>query len=153
MMTLSAFSVLSSCPRSSELSPAIFSSARMKVPPSSSNTSDTVVLVGMPSELNTSSSTTSVTITARKMQNSSSNENIAGWKMPWRAMSIMPLLSVAPTNTPTEATIRMLRKRDTRAPIAELRKLTASLLTPTHRSKMASMNRKQIRHRYIIVDI
>ena len=38
----------------------------MAAAPKSSNTSDTVVEVGMPSELNTSSTITSVTITARK---------------------------------------------------------------------------------------
>ena len=67
MMTERALSVLSSSPRPSAPPEAIFTKARAKAPPSNSNTMLTVVEVGMPSELNTSSSTTSVTITARKM--------------------------------------------------------------------------------------
>ena len=42
-------------------------SARAKVPPSSSKTSETVVEVGMPIELKTSRSTTSVSMTASRM--------------------------------------------------------------------------------------
>ena len=58
----------------SDGSAAILSMARMNVPPSSSNTSETVVDVGRPSVLNTSRMTTSVTITARKMVITSENE-------------------------------------------------------------------------------
>ena len=58
--------------------------------------------------------------------------------MPCRATSIMPLLSAAPANTPMAAIVTMVLYRATFAPIAELRKLTASLLTPTTRSKTAS---------------
>ena len=132
-------------PLSSEM---IFSIERMNVPPNSSNTIDTVVEVGMPSVLNTSSNTTSVTITARKIHKRSLKLNICGWNMPCRAMSIMPLLIEAPTNTPMEATIRIVRKRATFAPIAEFRKFTASLLTPTMRSKTASMNRNRMKLKY-----
>ena len=55
----SAMSRLGSC--------ATFSVAMVNVPPNSSNTSDTVVEVGMPIVLNTSRTMTSVTITARKI--------------------------------------------------------------------------------------
>ena len=44
----------------------ILRSAKTNVPPKSSNTNDTVVDVGIPRELNTSRTITSVTITARK---------------------------------------------------------------------------------------
>ncbi len=62
--------------------------------------------------------------------------------MPWRAMSIMPLLVHAPTNTPAAATNIMRRNDAAREPTAEVRKLTASLLTPTERSKVANKKRK-----------
>ena len=57
-------------------------------------------------------------------------------------MSIIPLLIAAPMNTPAEAMMMIVRNGATLVPMAELRKLTASLLTPTDRSKMASRNRK-----------
>ena len=67
-MTESAFSVLrrSLNPRSG-VSVAILISDTTNVAPSSSNTIDTVVDVGMPSELKMSSSMMSVTITAMNM--------------------------------------------------------------------------------------
>ena len=55
--------------------------------------------------------------------------------MPCLAMSIMPLLMVAPQKIPMAAIIMMVLNLAALAPMAELRKLTASLLTPTHRSK------------------
>ena len=67
IITLSALSELSRSLYVSVSSPIIFIVARMNVPPNNSNTSDTVVEVGMPSVLNMSSTMTSVTITARKM--------------------------------------------------------------------------------------
>ena len=67
MMTDSALSVLMRSPNSSELSPYTLIKARANVPPSNSNTIDTVVEVGIPMELNTSSRTTSVSITASRM--------------------------------------------------------------------------------------
>ena len=54
-------------PRVRSPSPPILSRAITKEAPSSSNTSETVVEVGIPMLLNTSSTTTSVTITARNM--------------------------------------------------------------------------------------
>ena len=69
IITERAFSVLSKS--SNPRAPAdcdTFTTATTKVAPSSSNTIDTVVEVGMPKELNTSSKMMSVTITAIKMQ-------------------------------------------------------------------------------------
>ena len=62
--------------------------------------------------------------------------------MPWRAISIIPLLIAAPINTPIDATISTRLNDAAFDPIAEFRKLTASLLTPTDRSNTASRNRK-----------
>ena len=72
-MTDRAFSVFSSVPNESSPvgSARIFNSAKTNVPPNNSKTIETVVEVGMPSVLNTSSNTTSVTITARNMHISS----------------------------------------------------------------------------------
>ena len=67
--------------------------------------------------------------------------------MPWRAMSIIPLLIAAPINTPIEATITILLKEAALKPIAELRKFTASLLTPTDKSNMARRNKKTTTHK------
>lgn len=67
--------------------------------------------------------------------------------MPFLATSIMPLENVAPNKIPKLATIRMVRKEATLDPIAELRKLTASLLTPTIKSMKAREKRTQIRIR------
>ena len=53
-------------------------------------------------------------------------------------MSIMPLLIAAPMKTPMEAIISTRLKDAAREPIAEFRKFTASLLTPTERSNTAS---------------
>ena len=66
-MTESALSVFSKSPKLRVWSPIILMIARAKVPPKSSNTIDTVVEVGIPNELNTSRSTTSVSITARRI--------------------------------------------------------------------------------------
>jgi hypothetical protein len=60
----------------------------------------------------------------------------------WRAMSIIPLLSAAPAKTPMAAMAMMVLNDAALEPIAELMKLTAPLLTPTTRSKMASTMRK-----------
>ena len=59
-------------------------------------------------------------------------------------MSIMPLLMAAPQNTPMAAMMMMVFTFAAFAPTAEFMKFTASLLTPTLRSKMASANRKMI---------
>ena len=114
--------------------------AAATAPPSSSKTMDTVVEVGRPMELKASSSRTSVIITAKKMMMISLKVNISGLKTPLRAISIMPLEKVEPSR-PMLATTMMTLKLAMREPMAELRKLTASLLTPTKRSTAASMAR------------
>ena len=53
----------------------------------------------------------------------------------------MPLLIAAPTNTPMAATMMIRLNVDALDPTAEDRKLTASLLTPTAKSNIASKNR------------
>ena len=125
----------------------IFSVARMNAAPSNSNTKETVVEVGMPSVLNTSSTMTSVTITARKMVITSLKEKLEGFMMPWRATSIMPEDITAPTSTPHEAMISTVRNLATRAPTADCKKLTASLLTPTNKSNTAKHSRKTTIHK------
>ena len=68
MMTDSALSVLIRSPRpKSPLLPYTLINARANVPPNSSNTMETVVEVGIPMVLNTSSKTTSVSMTASRM--------------------------------------------------------------------------------------
>ena len=72
-MTVNAFSVFNSAANVSPSGPlAIFSKASAKVPPSNSNTIDTVVEVGIPKVLKISNKTMSVIMTAKKMQISSS---------------------------------------------------------------------------------
>ncbi len=89
--------------------PAILTSVRAKVPPSSSKTIETVVEVGSLSVLKTSRMMTSVTMTARKMQSSSWKKNCSGRKMPWRAISIMPFDMRAPQRIPVAAIHMMTR--------------------------------------------
>ena len=61
--------------------------------------------------------------------------------MPLRATSIMPLDVTTPMTIPTDATSRMVRIEAALEPSAELRKLTASLVTPTKRPETARMPR------------
>jgi hypothetical protein len=65
----------------------------------------------------------------------------SGLKIPFRAISIIPLEKVAQKKIPIVATIIIVLREATLEPIEELRKLTASLLTPTIRSAMAKINR------------
>jgi len=58
--------------------------------------------------------------------------------MPFRATSISPLEKIAPAATPKLAIIITVLKLMALDPIAELRKFTASLLTPTTKSAVAS---------------
>jgi len=62
-------------------------------------------------------------------------------------MSIMPLERAAPMNTPIPAINSIVLKDAALAPTADCRKLTASLLTPTTRSKTARTNRKMTMHK------
>ena len=109
--------------------------------PSSSNTRETVVEVGSPKVLKTSSRITSVSITARKRSIMSENLNIPGWKIPFRATSIIPLEVSTPTRMPIAATLIIVRREAALEPMAEFRKFTASLETPTTRSETASTAR------------
>ena len=61
--------------------------------------------------------------------------------MPFLATSIIPLEKTAPMSTPNAATVRITLKGAALEPMDELRKLTASLLTPTTRSVMARTNK------------
>ena len=119
----------------------------MKAPPSNSNTSETVVEVGIPKVLNTSRMMTSVTMTARKSVITSSNVKWSGLMIPWRAISIIPDDMMAPRTTPQDAIISTVRNLATLAPMADCRKLTASLLTPTKRSNTAKQSRKITIHK------
>ena len=62
--------------------------------------------------------------------------------MPCRATSIMPALITEPTSTPMDAMKMTVLNFATLAPMAEFRKFTASLLTPTNRSNTANTSRK-----------
>ena len=64
-------------------------------------------------------------------------------------MSIMPLDVEAPTKMPSAATVRMVRNLAAFVPTAGLRKFTASLATPTERSKVASRHRNMRIPKYI----
>jgi hypothetical protein len=83
----------------------------------------------------------SVSITARKRYITCSKVKKEGLNRPFRAISIMPLENIEPKTTPRLATRRMIRIGATLEPMAELRKLTASLLTPTIRSTIAAINK------------
>ena len=62
-----------------------------------------------------------------------------GLKIPFRATSIIPLEVIAPKNTPKLAMIMMFLTDIAFEPIAEFKKLTASLLTPTTKSTTAKI--------------
>ncbi len=111
------------------------------VAPSSSNTSDTVVEVGNPQLLKVSSTKMSLAITAMKMVITSRKVKCDGCITPCRAMSIMPFDISAPSKMPQLATNKMVLNVATREPMAEFRKFTASLLTPTNKSKIANRHR------------
>ena len=79
----------------------------------------------------------SVIITAMNMIMISLNINSPGFIIPFLATSIMPLELRAPIPTPRLATIIIVLKDTALDPMAEFKKLTASLLTPTIKSAMA----------------
>jgi hypothetical protein len=105
--------------------------------PNNSNTILTVVEVGSPKVLKISSNIISANITARKMIITSWKLNIWGLKIPFLATSIMPPANKAPIRMPKLAMIIIFFREATLDPIAEFRKLTASLLTPTTKSAKA----------------
>ena len=63
-------------------------------------------------------------------------------KIPFLATSIIPLEKSVPTRIPILATMRIVFHEATLEPIAEFRKLTASLATPTIRSRIANRKRR-----------
>ncbi|CDA42474.1 uncharacterized protein BN693_00824 [Prevotella sp. CAG:5226] len=64
-------------------------------------------------------------------------------------MSIIPLLSTQPQNTPVPAINTSERNLAALDPMAEFKKFTASLLTPTQRSNAARMKRNMTIPKYI----
>jgi len=105
--------------------------------PNNSKTIDTVVEVGRPHELNKSNIRISVIITDKKIIIISLKKKASGLNIPFLAISIIPLEDKAPMATPRLARIIIFLNEITLEPIAEFRKFTASLLTPTIRSLTA----------------
>ena len=116
---------------------AIFIKAIATAAPNNSNTIETVVEVGIPIELKKSNNKMSVIITAIKIIIISLNINASGLKIPFLATSIIPLENTAPIAIPTLATIIIVLNDIAFDPIAEFKKFTASLLTPTTKSAIA----------------
>lgn len=123
---------------------AIVIIASAQVAPNNSKTNDTVVEVGKPKVLKRSSRKTSVIMAASRMYMMLEKTKFSGLNIPCRAISIIPLLNEAPTKTPIAAIMRMVRREAALLPTAEFKKFTASLLTPTTKSKMASTKIKMI---------
>lgn len=111
----------------------IFKKDTAKAEPKRPKTIATVVDVGKPNVLKVSSKIILPNMTATKITMSSENSNIPGLKIDFRATSIIPPLIITPTMTPTPAIIMIVLNDAALAPIAELRKLIASLATPTTR--------------------
>ena len=65
----------------------------------------------------------------------------SGLNIPFLATSIIPLDDIAPKATPKLAIIIKVLKETTFDPIAEFKKFTASLLTPTIKSTIANIPR------------
>ena len=112
----------------------ILYSAKHTAAPNNSKIIETVVEVGNPIELKTSNNKISVIITAKKMIMTSLKLNMLGIKIPLLAISIIPLENNAPIKTPKLATIIVVLNDTAFEPIAEFKKFTASLLTPTIKS-------------------
>jgi hypothetical protein len=91
----------------------------------------------------------SVIITAMKIIMISANMNSPGLKIPFLATSIIPLEKMAPIATPRLATIIIVLKEMAFEPIAEFKKLTASLLTPITKSAIAKTAKAIIIYKYI----
>ena len=107
--------------------------------PRSAKTIETVVEVGIPHELKVSNINISVIITDRKIIMISSKKKTSGLKIPFLAISIIPLEDKAPKAIPQLAKIIIFLNEIIFEPTAEYKKLTASLLTPTIRSLIASI--------------
>jgi hypothetical protein len=113
-----------------------------KVAPNNSKTMETVVEVGKPKELKISNKITSVIMTARKMVSNSGMVKNFGIKIPFLATSIIPEEKVTPARIPQLATRRIINLGATLEPKEEFKKLAASLLTPTIKSKMEKRNNR-----------
>jgi hypothetical protein len=87
--------------------------------------------------LNKSNIRISVIITDKKIIIISLKKKASGLNIPFLAISIIPLEDRAPMATPRLARIIIFLNEITLEPIAEFRKFTASLLTPTIRSLTA----------------
>ena len=87
--------------------------------------------------MNKSNIRISVIITDKKIMIISLKKKASGLKIPFLAISIIPLEDNAPTATPRLASIIIFLNEITLDPIAEFRKFTASLLTPTIKSLTA----------------
>ena len=109
--------------------------------PNKQKISDTVVDVGRPHVLYRSSRMMLANITPKYNIITSWNVKSEGSNIPLRATSIIPLDVTAPMMIPIEAIIRITFLGAAFEPIAELRKLTASLVTPTNRPATARMPR------------
>ena len=72
----------------------------------------------------------------------SSKLKAAGLNIPFLATSIIPLEEIAPMAIPKLARLIMFLNEIAFEPIAEFRKLTASLLTPTIKSPIARIANK-----------
>ena len=70
--------------------------------------------------------------------------------MPLRATSIIPLEKTAPIKIPTLATIIIVLNEITFEPMAEFKKLIASLLTPTTISSTARIVKAIIINKYML---
>ena len=79
----------------------------------------------------------SVIMTAKKMVINSGMTKYLGWKIPFRATSIMPLEKVTPASIPRLAMIMITCRGATLEPMDEFKKLTASFTTPTIKSQTA----------------
>ena len=118
--------------------------------PSNSKTMETVVDVGKPIVLKKSNNKISVIITAMKMKMISSKKNAPGLNIPFLATSIIPLEDSAPKRMPTLAKIMIFLNEKTLDPIAEFRKFTASLLTPTIKSPIANRLNRITINKYML---
>ena len=121
--------------------------------PKSSKIIDTVVEVGKHAELKRFNRRTSEIITEAKISIISSKEKSSGKSMPFLATSIIPEEKVAPKNTPMEATAIIRYSGAILVPTAEFKKLAASLLTPTKRSKVAKSSSITTKIKTIISNI
>jgi hypothetical protein len=90
----------------------------------------------------------SVIITARKITIISAKTKELGTKTPLRAISIIPFEKVAPATMPKAVTPNIIHLEPALDPMAEFKKLAASLATPTIISQNATINNITTNIRY-----